>query len=53
MRGVCPENGRDDNNTAQVRACYGDHGECWLDQDLHGVKYWNQEDLILIKAADE
>lgn len=45
---VCPE-GRDDNHTAQIRACYGDDGECWLDQDLHGCKYWNQSDLELVE----
>ena len=52
MRGIIPE-GREDNSEAQIRAVYGSHGEVWLDQDLHGMKYWNQEDLILIKAVDE
>lgn len=49
---TCPE-GRENNDTADIRATYGNNGECWLDHDLHGCKYWNQEDLILIKAVED
>ena len=38
---------------AEIRAVMGQHGEVWLDHDLYGKRYWNQSDLVLIKAADE
>ena len=41
----CPE-GRDDNSTAVIRATYGEDGRCChLDQDLHGCRFWNMDDL--------
>lgn len=51
----CPE-GRHDNHQADIRAVLRpahNTGEVWLDQDLHGCLYWNQEDLILVKAVED
>lgn len=51
----CPD-GRQDNHQADIRAMLrpGENtGEVWLDQDLHGCMYWNQEDLELVNAVDD
>lgn len=48
----CPV-GRQNHDQADIRGIAGNHGEVWLDQDLHGCQYWNQEDLILVKAVDD
>lgn len=48
---TCPI-GREDNKEAHIGAVFGKDGECWLTEDLHGCKYWNQDDLVLIKAVD-
>jgi hypothetical protein len=44
----CPE-GREDNSTATIQThmpAYGP-GAVMLDRDLHGCRYWNEEDLVL------
>lgn len=44
---TCPE-GRDDNDTATVSTTYGVGGRSvQLNEDLHGCKYWNMDDLDL------
>ena len=48
----CPD-GRQDHKQADIRGVSGPYGEVWLDQDLHGCQYWNQSDLILIKAVED
>lgn len=50
----CPP-GRHDNAEADIRDISRSdaRGEVWLDQDLHGRQYWNQSDLVLIKAVED
>lgn len=45
----CPE-GRENNSKAKVAAVLDDcPGGVFLDRDLHGCRYWNAEDLKLVK----
>lgn len=45
----CPK-GREDNNSAKVLSFLDDiEGGVYLDRDLHGCKYWNVQELELLK----
>lgn len=49
----CPE-GRDNHRTATVRARLTDvEGGLYMDRDLRGCRYWNEQDVVRVtpKAA--
>jgi len=45
---LCPA-GRDDNVIAEVQATL-DNGGLFLKEDLHGCRYWNVEDVVVVNA---
>ena len=48
----CPE-GRENNATAIVQARMDDYSEgaLVLREDLRGCRYWNEEDVVVVKRA--
>jgi hypothetical protein len=50
-RPIVPE-GREDNKTATIRALL-EHGGLFLNRDLHGMKWWNVQDVEIAKNKDK